>query len=108
MRVHRKAVVGVRVNAMKFFAGFLHRIDVDDNIRQVADVMHRLVPHFLGKGVPFFDGKSRRNRHVHFGIQTVAQPARAHVGHFLNAADVSRGVPELINNFRIDPVERAG
>ena len=61
MRVHRQAIVGVRVNAMKFFAGLLHRVDVDDNIREVADVMHRLMPHFLGNGVPFFDGKSRRN-----------------------------------------------
>ena len=106
--MHRQAVVGVRVNAMKFFAGLLHRIDVDNNIREVTDVMHRFVPHFFGKGVAFLDGKLRRNRHVHFGIQPVPQPARAHVGHFLNAADVSRGVPELINNFRIDPVERAG
>ena len=44
---------------MKFFAGLRRRIDVDDNIREVANVMHRFVPHFLGKGVPFLDGKLR-------------------------------------------------
>ena len=32
VRVRRQAVVGVRVNAMKFFAGLLHRVDVDDDI----------------------------------------------------------------------------
>jgi hypothetical protein len=58
VRVHRQAVVGVHVNAMKFFAGLRHRIDVDNNIGEVADGMHRFMPHFLGKGVPFLKARS--------------------------------------------------
>lgn len=91
--MHRRVVVRVCVNAMKFFSGLRHRIDVDNEIREATDVMHRLVPHFLGRGVPVFDGQLRRNLHVHFRIQLMPQPVRTDIGHFLNAMDVSRGVP---------------
>ena len=68
MRVRRESVVAVLVNAVKFFARLLHRIDVNDNIRKITDVMHRFTLHFLGDGVTLFHRKLRRDRHVYFGV----------------------------------------
>ena len=92
MRMHRQTIVALRGDLMKFFAGFFDRIDVHHYRRQKVEMMHQLMLHFFRDSVGFGDRQVRSDRHIQFGMQTMTEPSRPDVSHFLDCIDVFSGV----------------
>jgi hypothetical protein len=51
MRMHRQPVMGMGMNVVMSLAGLIRRIDVDDDERQVIQVMKELVANLGGDRV---------------------------------------------------------
>ena len=60
--MHRQPVVGMGVNTVMGLAGLIRRIDVDDDERQVAQVMKQLVADLGGDRMRLRDRRLRIDR----------------------------------------------
>jgi hypothetical protein len=64
-------------NAMVRFARLVRRIDVDDDQRQIIEVMQQLMADLGRDRMRLRDRQGRIDRDVQFGMQAVPEPARA-------------------------------
>ena len=62
---------------------------------------------FFSDGVPVGNRERRRNRDIHFSMQTMTQPARSNISHFLDCLDVLERVPYFIDQTGIDAVKHS-
>src|SRR5215211_2750659 len=70
-------------------------------------MMHQLMPHFFGDTVGFGDRQFRSDRHIQFGVQTMAEPARPDVSYFFNSIDAFSGVADFIDHIWLNAIEHA-
>jgi hypothetical protein len=62
---------------------------------------------FLGDFMSLLHRELRVHGDAQLGVQAVAQPPDVHPGHVLHTRGVARGVLDLFDHFRINPVEQA-
>src|SRR5574341_1074732 len=104
MRMDQPIVMLMLGNPMVFLAGGVERIDVDDGIAEVRQVMEELMPHFRGNSMPLGDRQMRTDGNIEFRMQPMPQPSRAHLRHLPHLGHVQRGVPDLRNHGRFHAV----
>ena len=79
MRVYRQPVVGMLSNTMVRLAGLIRRIDVDDDERQIIQMVKELVADLGRDRVRLCDRQLGIDRDIQLGMQAVPEPARAHL-----------------------------
>ena len=91
---------------MMTLARGVQRIDVDCNVRQIPQMMQKLVPNLRGDLMPLADGEPRIDGDVHFGIKPVAQPSDADFRYVLNPDCVIHGMSNLIEDLGVHAVQQ--
>ena len=107
VRVSRQVIVAVGGDAVVLLARFLHGVYVDHGFVEVDELVQEMVVDLPGYRVPLRYGQLRRDRYVDLGTQPVPEPARPDLSHVLDAFDVARGVPDLVQHLGVHPVEEA-
>ena len=57
-----------------------------------------------GDRVGVTHGQCRGHAHAHFGVETMADPARSDIHHLVNRWDVTGRVPDGVHRPGLDPV----
>ena len=83
---------------MMFLTGGIKRINVDDCIGEVWQVLHELMPHVRGNGMPLGNRQLGIDGDIEFRMQPMPQPPGAHLGHLLHPWGVLHGVSDVRNN----------
>jgi len=105
MGMRRQAVVGMLFNAMMRLAGLIRGIDVDDDERQILQMMKELVADLGRDRVGLRDRQLRIDRDIQFGVQAVPEPARANLGDLLHLRHMRGGVAQLVDDVRVGAIE---
>ena len=77
-------------------------------VGKVAQMVQQPVPHVVCNVVPFHNRKRRVYGYIQLRVQPVPQPSDSHFADVFHALYVSGRVIDLINDFRVYPVEQAG
>ena len=101
----RKAIVRVLADPVMVFPALPDRIDVYRDAAEVGHVMEQLVAHLSGDLMPLCDRQTPRHRDAQLGVQAMADPPRAHVGHLLDAGHMGRGVRDGLQRVGIYSVQ---
>ena len=80
MGMRRQPVVGMLPNAMMRLAGLIRGIDVDDDERQILQMMKELVADLGRDRMGLRNRQLRIDRDIQFGVQAMPEPARANLG----------------------------
>jgi hypothetical protein len=107
MRMCGQPIVGVLFDAMMGLAGLVRRIDVDDDERQMIQMMKELVADLGRDRMRLRDRQLRMDGDIQFGMQAVPEPARPHLGDLLHLSYVLGSVAKLIDDPRLGTVEHA-
>src|SRR5262245_39294574 len=100
VRMRRQAVVDVLGDAMVGFARLVRRVDVNDDERQVVQMMQQLVAHLGGDLVGLRDGQPRLDGDVELGVQAMPEPARPHLRHLFDLGYMPGGMSNFMDDVR--------
>ena len=89
---------------MMFLAGGVERINMDNGIGEVWQVLHELMPHVCGNGMPLGNRQMGTDGDIEFRLQPMPQPPGAHLGHCLHLWGVLYGVSDIRNHGRVHAV----
>src|SRR5262245_44298979 len=91
---------------MIVLARLIGGVDMHDDAAEVAHVVQELVADLLGDGMPLSHRQSRRYRNAHFRPKIMAHPAGLHLRHGLHSWDMRGGMPKVVDDLWVHPIER--
>ena len=97
----------MRFDAMMPFARHFFRVRVNEDERQILEMVQQLMPRLHGDRVRIRHRDLRGQRNIQLGMQAVSEPAGTNLGHFFYFRDMLRDMADFVDNVWIDPVQHS-
>ena len=107
VRMHGKPVMSMSADAVMCLAGLIRRINMDENERQIIQMMKQLVANLGGNRVCLRDRQLGIHGNIQFGVQAVPEPARPHLGNLQHLRHILGDMANFFYDVWFGPVEHA-
>ena len=102
--MYDQSVVGMLSDLVMEFPGLIYGIDMDRDTPEIAHLMEELMADLFGEGMPLSYRQCRGHRDTHFCPGLMAHPTGLHVRHRLDAGNMLRSMPKLVQDGRVHAI----
>ena len=106
MRMGGQFIMRMLLDAMMYFTGCPQRVNVDGRVGEIRQMMQELMPNLCRNVMALFHAEIRTDGDIYLCQEPMSDPPDPDLGDILHASHMFRGVSNLVNDLKIDAVQK--